>query len=62
MEIIDMMLSCLKFQGIWAADTITREKSNTLNTLLESVGNCRGSWVLGKGRGSWVVVVGKCRG
>ena len=50
MEIIDMMLSCLKFQGIWAADTITREKSNTL---LESVGKCRGSWV---------VVVGKCRG
>ena len=59
MEIIDMMLSCLKFQGIWAADTITREKSNTL---LESVGKCRGSWVVCRGRGSWVVVVGKCRG
>ena len=61
-----MMLSCLKFQGIWAADTITREKSNTL---LESVGKCRGSWVVGRGYwvevvglGSWVVVVGKCRG
>ena len=44
MEIIDMMLSCLKFQGIWAADTITRIKSNTL---LESVGKCRESWVVG---------------
>ena len=59
MEIIDMMLSCLKFQGIWAADTMTRDESNTL---LESVCKCRESWVVGRGRGSWVVVVGTCRG
>ena len=56
MEIIDMLEIP---RNLGCRDTITRIESNTL---LESVGKCRESWVVGCVYRSWVLGLDKCRG